>query len=170
MPQEIYDKYTRSLYNIINIDLINIWENVTFNLPEIVNLNQLKTLFEQTYMYREIGVETIAKWLDLLKYKVYDLSIKYTPLFTAYADEYDNDDIYVNNTGDYESEQKFYDTPQSQLVAGKDYLTTQTNNSGSEKRLTNMTKAEAREIYANKLRFLYHEFVKECKNLFMGVF
>lgn len=167
----LIDKYTRSLYNILYIDNIDIWENITFNLPSIVDITQLKTLFVNTYKYHEIGFETIARWLDELNDKIFDLSIKYTPLFNVFNTEFTNDQIYNNFIGTTENEQKFYQTPQSQISNNmNDYLTNQTNTNDSENRLVGLTMAEAREIYADKLRYLYHEFVAECRNLFMEIF
>lgn len=174
MTQPIIDQYTRSLYNIINIDNIDIWKNVAFDLPTDKDVENIKSLFEQTYLYNEIGVETISQFLDRLKAKVFDLCFKYKPLLAVYSDFTDND-IYANYQGKSENKSKYYKTPQTQIIAADlpessdKYLTEQTNISASEQRLSGMTKAAARSEYADNLRFLYHEFVSECKILFMGV-
>lgn len=166
----LVDKYTISLYNLVNYYEVDIWENVNFNLPASANIDTLKQLFYNTYKYYEIGFETIARFLDELKDKVFDLSMKYTPLFNLYDKDFNDNDIYNNFIGENQNTQQYYATPQSQLVNTANYLTSQTNENGSENRLVGMTKAEAREIYADRIRYLYHEFVGECKNLFMGVY
>ena len=168
MAQEIIDKYTRSLYNILNIDEIEIWEGINFGLPEGVD-TKLKALFESHYMYYEIGQETIARWLDRLKAKVEELSYKYNPLFTAYATPFTDADIYANNTGDSSSSTKFYATPQTQIGQVKNYLTTQNDVEVEQSGLNGMTKADARENYIESLRVLEWEYIQDCKDLFMGV-
>ena len=173
--QPLIDKYTRSLWNILNVDQIDIWKDVSFDLPTETDVSKVKQLFENTYLYYEIGVETVSRFLDRLKAKVYDLCLKYRPLMSVYAD-FSDDDIYSNYQGISENQSKYFKTPQTQIVqadlpeSSDKYLTEQTNNLTKEKRLAGMTKASAREEYADSLRFLYHEFVKECKTLFMEVF
>lgn len=170
MATEIIDKYTRSLYNIINIDLIDIWENIDFNLPSFVSIDDIKEYFVYEYNYHEIAFETIAKWLYYLNAKVNLLSKKYTNLFTAFNTQYGDADIYSNNLGEFETSNKLYSTPQTQIDGTGDYLTQQQDNTGSESYLRGMTKAEAREIYVNKLRNIYYEYIREFKDLFFKLF
>lgn len=170
MATELKDKYTRSLYNILYIDNVDIWQNVTFNLPENVNLQDIKDMFVAKYKYREIGVETIALWLDLLKDKVTLLNKEYTNLFNAFSSQYTDSDIYANSTGNFDNSQKRYTTPQTQLNQIDNYLTEQVDSSGNESYLRGMTKAHARAEYLAGLREIYFEYVSEFNNLFMGVF
>lgn len=170
MATEIIDKYTRSLYNIINIDQINIWEDIDFNLPDFVDLDDIKSYFVYEYNYYEIAFETIAKWLFEMKAKVNLLSKKYTNLFNAFKDNYQNEDIYSNNLGNFETSAKLYRTPQTQIVDVGDYFSEKQDNSGNESYLRGMTKSEAREIYVNRLRNIYYEYVREFRDLFMKLF
>ena len=166
--EEIIDKYTRSLYNIIYIDEVDIWDGVAFGLSQTVTTN-LKALFQQHYLYSEIGQETIARWLDRLKAKVSELSFKYAPLFAAYETQFTDADIYANNSGESSSSTKFYATPQTQIGQTGNYLTTQNDVDVEQSGLNGMTKAKAREEYLNSLRVLEWEYIRDCKDLFMGV-
>lgn len=170
MPQPLIDKYTRSLYNILYIDNIDIWQNIEFNLPQNVNLDDIKDMFVAKYKYREIGVETVSLWLDYLNNKVILLNKEYTNLFNAFSSQYTDADIYANSTGDFNNSQKRYATPQTQIDQVENYLTEQVDSSGNESYLRGMTKAHARAEYLAGLREIYYEYINEFDELFMGVF
>lgn len=168
--QELIDKYTRSLYNIINIDKTDIWKNSNFVLPDFVNIDKIKEMFNAEYLYNEIGVETVGQFMTRLDNKVLLLNDKYTKLFNAFNIEFTNNDIYANNIGEFLTSSKLYRTPQTQINQVGNYLTEQQDNEGNEQILRGMTKAEAREIYVDKLRNIYYEYIQEFKDLFMKIY
>lgn len=170
MAQEIIDKYTRSLYNILEVDLINIWENVQFNLPDFVDRDKIKSMFKAEYLYNEIALETIAKFITYLENKVILLNDKYTNLFNAFKTPFTEDDIYANNTGNSKLTNKLYRTPQTQIGETGSYLSEQQDTEGEENFLRGMTKAEAREQYIENIRNVYYDYVREFRDLFMKIY
>lgn len=163
-------KYTVELHTMVEDWGYNIW-NFPFTLNNLTTeeIERLKELFMQKYYFREIGLETPKLFMKYFQNKWNMLCLKYDKLFGIYKDNFAGNDLYSNNTANSESEAKFLDTPQSQMVTPEEpgYLTNMTKAKGTSSGLINKSKYEIQRDYADKLRFIMFEMIDECETLFM---
>ena len=137
-------------------------------------MKDLEENFYKHYYYREIGMETPGRFLKYLGNTWYVLGQKYDKLFGIYKTEFTDDDIYTNNAVKSNSQANFLDSPQSQVNLPTEdepgFLTNTTQANGSQTGLIGKSKYEVQRDYADKLRYIYFEFIKEFDNLFMQIF
>lgn len=131
----------------------------------------LEELWFKKYRYREIGAETITRWLNMLYDKWSELCYKYHELFKLFEYDYMQGDVLDNNELDVLRGIIFQDTPQSEIINNLSYATTKTNETTKLKgRTLTKPKYELISEYAKRIRHIYWEWIEDAEPLFMQVF
>lgn len=129
--------------------------------------DEIEQMFISHYLMHEIASNTILEFKRKLehtwklKLKKYNKSFE---LINTNIDVLNNVDI------DIENNQKFMDTPISEIVNLDDYMTTATINKGKNKGYSNITQVELINKYVKDLDNLYEKFLDEFYDLFMLVY
>lgn len=156
--------YTEYLYNLLE-------ENPTFGIASLTWNTSLTSLierkeaiikmFNEVYFFREIGAETIGRWIKLLQVKLDVISETYDRSYRLY--KLNNLDE-IAKTSESTSRNKFQDTPVTALME-KDYATNITDMTTSSKITDEMTVNLVNKNIA-KWNYLDRMFVEEFRNLF----
>lgn len=164
-----YNEYTTTLYDVVERYDYTLFD-FEYNLPSSVDKQSLELAFYKHYYFREIGAETIERWLIMLRYKWEELCLKYGPLFEIFNEQYLANDALTNNDLTNTYRQVFSDTPQSKLDNLEDYATNISESSSSTTGANGEYKFRLLSEYANKLRIITYEMIEDCEPLFMQLF
>ena len=164
-----YAEYTATLYQVVEEYEYTLFD-FSYDLPESVDKQALELLFYKHYYFREIGAETIERWLLMFEFKWQELCLKYSPLFKIYNEEYLANDVLTNNDLTNTYRQVFSDTPQSALDPLTDYATNISESTSSTTGGQGEYKFRLLSEYANKLRIIAYEMIEDCEPLFMQLY
>lgn len=164
-----YAKYTWTLNDLVENEGVTLFD-FDYVLPALVDKQELELSFYKRYYFREIGSETIERWLLQLQFKWQALAKKYYRLFEIFNEEYLANDVLTNNDLSTTYRQVFSDTPQSSLDTMTDYATNITENSTKLSGANGEFKFRLLSEYASKLRHIACEMISECESLFIQLF
>lgn len=166
-------KYTMQLNEVIaklHEDGKTIWDGFTYTLPSFMSTSDLQARFESHYYFREIGVETIERWLQrfhtLWLERLNEYSIKF-----EMAHDLDKDNA-MNTYGEVVNDKTtFQATPMSSLNPNKSYATSINTLEGSRQGHTSKDNAFKRtsDIINNHTEVV-EQFISEFDKLFMQIF
>lgn len=160
-------RYTTILYEVVEDYNYNLFE-FDYELPSCADKQKLELLFYKHYYFREIGAETIDRWLLQLRFKWDWLCTLYYRKFEIFNVELMKDDLFNNQDIEAINNQIFNDTPKSKLDTGSDYATAITHTTNTNKGYSGgRSKYELIVDYADKLRNIYIEMIEDCEPLFM---
>ena len=135
----------------------------------------LEELWFKHYYYREIGSETMERWLNNLYHTWSELAYKYSKVFELFEHDFSlavSSGLIDNNDLSVIRDILFQDTPQSALSSTQDiYATNKTKESTSlAGRTLTKPKYELLSEYAKRIRYIYSEWIVDSEVLFMQVF
>ena len=139
-----------------------------YDLPNFMNKNELQNQFYAHYYFREIGSETIPRWLQRFQTAWLEKLAEYTPKFIACHNQLDSDELLntyktiIKDTNTYQA------TPMSSLDPTKKYATSINDVDGEHKGYTGNLYRIASEIIKEHTQVV-NNFIMEVDYLFMGV-
>lgn len=163
-----YAEYTTTLHDVVETYNYKLFD-FEYNLTN-VDKQALELAFYKHYYFREIGAETIDRWLIMLRFKWEELCLKYNHLFKIFNEQYLANDALSNNDLTNTYRQVFSDTPQSKLDTLEDYATNISESSSKTTGVSGEYKFRLLSEYADKLRVIVYEMIEDCEPLFMQLF
>ena len=178
-----YSKYTYTLQEIpavlTEMGLPPLFTNFDYSLiantHDVFDKDFLEELWFKHYRYREIGAETIERWLNYLYDTWSELCYKYHEMFEIFEHDFNyllDNNIIDNNDLQVIRDSLYQDTPQSALQTETDiYATSKTRESTQlSGRTLTKPKYELLSEYAKRIRHIYWEWIEDSEVLFMQVF
>lgn len=162
--------YSMTLRKVVDEDEQNydLWD-FDYDIGNDDRKKEFEDLFYEYYMHREIGFETVEKFLQRLKARMLMLAPHYKKIFKAYDRRLN---VLSNEKSKSKQKTVFADTPDQDL--GFDDDLTYASSVGEEQSegegYTNITEVELLEKYREKLRDIMTEFIEEFDDLFMQLY
>lgn len=142
--------------------------NFDYDLPDFMNKNELQNQFLAHYYFREIGLETISRWVQRFQTAWLEKLAEYTPKFIACHEQLDSEELLntyntiIRDTSTYKA------TPMSSLDPTKNYATNINKVEGQHTGFTGNLYRIASEIIKEHTEVI-NNFIMEFDYLFMGV-
>lgn len=178
-----YSKYTYTLQEIPDVltemGLPALFTNFDYSLiantHEVFDKDFLEELWFKHYRYREIGAETIERWLNYLYDTWSELCYKYHEMFEIFEHDFNyllDNKIIDNNDLKVVRDSLYQDTPQSALQSETDIYATSKTKELTELAGRTLTKPkyELLSEYTKRIRHIYWEWIEDSEVLFMQVF
>lgn len=140
----------------------------TYDLPDFMDQNELQSQFYAHYYFREIGSETIPRWLQRFQTAWLEKLAEYTPKFIACHEQLDSEELFNTYKTIIKDKNTYQATPMSSLSPDKTYATSINNVDGEHSGYTGNLYNIAMDIVKEHTQVV-NNFIMEFDYLFMGV-
>lgn len=162
-------KYTAQLRTIIDndVDIFDFEYTRSAEAQAIVSDDDLETGFINHFYFREVGFETLERFLHYLKTKWLEEIQIFDKLLIAYNKEIN---VLSNSKSNTSQRQIFNDEPLNNVDVSENNATTITDTQQEQTSYNGISEIELLELYHDKIKDIQTEFYTKFENLFMQIF